>query len=305
MNIRSSGDDQPLPVTVVVPVRNEERNLADCLSRLGEFAAVVVVDSGSTDRTEQIARDANATFLHFVWNGGFPKKRNWTLLNHRFTTPWVLFLDADEYVTPGFVAELRRELPQSRHAGYWIRFANHFMGRELRYGQPMKKLSLIRVGSGLYERIDEVEWSSLDMEVHEHPVLEGSVGECASKIDHNDFKGLHAYIARHNEYSSWEAARFARLAVAPEASEKFTLVQRRKYRNLDRWWLAPAYFLHSFVWKQGFRDGFTGFAFALMKAIYFFQIRLKILENRDVLSGGQPLDPKPACGVASAKGLQR
>lgn len=270
----------PLPVTVVVPVRNEERNLPGCLRCLDAFAAVIVVDSGSVDRTPDIALAAGATLLQFTWDGGFPKKRNWVLLNHRFATPWVLFLDADEYVTPGFVAELRNVLPESPHAGYWIRYTNHFMGRELRFGQPMRKLALIRIGSGLYERIDEVRWSGLDMEVHEHPVLEGTIGELSSRIDHNDYKGLQAYIARHNDYSSWEAARFAKLADSPESADRFTPDQRRKYQSLDRWWLAPAYFLYSYVWKQGFRDGFVGFAFAAMKAIYFFNIRLKIIEGR-------------------------
>jgi glycosyltransferase involved in cell wall biosynthesis len=273
-------DAEPLPVTVVVPVRNEERNLPACLSRLNEFADVIVVDSGSTDRTVEIAHEAGVTLLEFTWDGGFPKKRNWVLLHHHFTTPWVLFLDADEYVTPAFVTELRNTLPESTHAGYWIRFTNHFMGRELRFGQPMRKLALIRVGNGLYERIDEARWSGLDMEVHEHPVLEGTVGELAAQIDHNDYKGLHAYIARHNEYSSWEAARFRLLAGSPDAWHSFTSNQRRKYESLDRWWLAPAYFLHGYLWKQGFRDGFAGFTFAAMKAIYFFQIRLKIIEGQ-------------------------
>jgi len=275
-----ASDTAPLPVTVVVPVRNEERNLPECLSRLGGFAAVVVVDSRSSDRTEEIARATGAAVLQFDWNGGFPKKRNWVLLTHSFKTPWVLFLDADEYVTPTFVAELRRVLPDTVHAGYWVQFANHFLGHELRFGQPMRKLALFRVGSGLYERIDEARWTSLDMEVHEHPVLEGSVGELAAHIEHNDYKGLHAYIARHNDYSSWEASRFRRLADSPEAWERFTPDQRRKYKSLDCWWLAPAYFFHSYFWKQGFRDGFAGFAFSVMKAIYFFQIRLKILEGR-------------------------
>lgn len=271
---------EPLPVTVVVPVRNEERNLPACLARLNEFADVIVVDSGSTDRTVEITHEAGATLLEFAWDGGFPKKRNWVLLHHRFTTPWVLFLDADEYVTPAFVTELRNTLPESTHAGYWIRFTNHFMGCKLCFGQPMRKLALIRVGSGLYERIDEARWSGLDMEVHEHPVLEGTVGELTAQIDHNDYKGLHAYIGRHNEYSSWEAARFRLLAVSPDAWHSFTPRQRRKYESLDRWWLAPAYFLHCYIWKQGFRDGFAGLAFAAMKAIYFFQIRLKILEGQ-------------------------
>lgn len=268
-----------LPVTVVIPVKNEERNLPKCLSRLGRFAEVVVVDSGSTDRTEAIAREAGAEHLLFKWDGKYPKKRNWVLMNREFRTPWVLFLDADEYIPEAFVDELARTLPGSAHDGFWIRYSNFFMGRELRHGSPMRKLALIKAGAGLYERIDESEWSRLDMEVHEHPVLQGTVGELSATIEHNDYKGLHAYIARHNDYSSWEAARYARLQETPEAWTHFTGAQRKKYRNLAKWWLAPAYFAHTYFVKRGFLDGGTGLAFAIMKAIYFFQIRMKIRER--------------------------
>ncbi|MFZ9914635.1 MAG: glycosyltransferase family 2 protein [Phycisphaerales bacterium] len=268
-----------LPVTVVIPVKNEERNLPKCLSRLGRFAEIVVVDSGSTDRTEAIARESGAEYLLFKWDGKFPKKRNWVLMNREFRTPWILFLDADEYIPEAFVDELARTLPGSTHDGFWIRYSNFFMGRELRHGSPMRKLALIRAGAGLYERIDENEWSKLDMEVHEHPVLKGTVGELSATIEHNDYKGLHAYIARHNDYSSWEAARYAKLQATPEAWEHFTKAQRSKYNNLAKWWLAPAYFVHTYIVKRGCLDGGTGLVFALMKAIYFFQIRLKIRER--------------------------
>lgn len=269
-----------LPITVVVPVKNEERNLPKCLSRLGQFASIVVVDSGSTDRTEAIARESGAEYLLFQWDGRFPKKRNWVLLNRKFTTPWVLFLDADEYIPQSFVDELAAVLPTTTHDGFWIQYSNYFMGRELRHGSPMRKLALIRVGAGLYERIDENEWSKLDMEVHEHPVLPGTQGTLTATIEHNDYKGIHAYIARHNDYSSWEAARHSKLMSTPQAWEHFTPIQRKKYRALAKWWLAPAYFLHSYVIKRGFLDGGVGLIFAILKAIYFFQIRLKIIERQ-------------------------
>jgi glycosyltransferase involved in cell wall biosynthesis len=295
-----------LPVTVVIAVKNEERNLPLCLERLSRFSKIVVIDSGSTDQTRAIAEKFGCEFIPFKWNGHYPKKRNWYLLNHRLDTPWVFFLDADEYVTEVFVNELERVIANTQHAGFWVNYSNYFLGQELKHGVPQLKLPLFKVGAGLYERIDEDAWSSLDMEVHEHPVLQGSVGELKSKIDHNDFKGLHSYIAKHNEYSSWEARRYIKLrnagATAPRAADSahgngtsaptgnasstnsiigdqhFTNIQRRKYNNLTRWWLAPTYFLYTFVYKQGFLDGRAGYAFARMKAIYFWQIRLKIKE---------------------------
>ena len=269
-----------IAVTVVIPVKNEERNLPKCLSRLGRFAEIVVVDSGSTDRTEAISREAGAEYLLFKWDGRFPKKRNWVLQNRTFTTPWILFLDADEYVDEKFVDELAATLTASTHDGYWIQYSNFFMGKELKHGSPMRKLALIRTGAGFYERIDENEWSKLDMEVHEHPVLSGTIGELATTVEHNDYKGLHAYITRHNDYSSWEAARVERLEQTPEAWSAFTKTQRKKYAALSKWWLAPAYFVHSYIVKRGCLDGSAGLAFAIMKGIYFFQIRMKIMERR-------------------------
>ena len=265
-----------LPVTVAIPVKNEERNLARCLDRLKRFAKIVVIDSGSTDRTREIAQEHGCEFVLFRWDGQFPKKRNWFLLNHPPTTPWVFFLDADEYLTDEFIDELARALAMTTHVGFRVMYSNYFLGKKLKYGVPQIKLPIFRVGSGLYERIDEDEWSALDMEVHEHPVLEGTVGQLNTLVDHQDFKGLDAYIARHKEYASWEARRYLKLRETPEAMAHFTAIQRRKYDSLTSCWLAPSYFLYSWLWKRGILDGWAGFVFAKMKASYFSQIRRKI-----------------------------
>ena len=265
-----------LPVTVVIPVKNEERNLARCLDRLKRFDKIVVVDSGSTDRTREISQEHGCEFVSFRWDGHFPKKRNWFLINHPPKTPWVFFLDADEYLTDEFVDELARALAMTTHVGFRVMYSNYFLGKKLKYGVPQIKLPIFRAGSGLYERIDEDEWSALDMEVHEHPVLEGTVGQLNTLVDHQDFKGIDAYIAKHKEYASWEARRYLKLRETPEATAHFTAIQRRKYDSLTSWWLAPSYFLYSWLWKRGILDGWAGFVFAKMKASYFSQIRRKI-----------------------------
>lgn len=270
---------EKLPVTVVVPILNEEQNLSACLERLKRFAAVYVVDSGSTDRSRSIATEYGATVIDFEWDGKFPKKRNWFLRNHELDTPWVLFLDADEYVSEAFVDELEEILPHTSHDGFWINFENYFMNRLLKHGDQFRKLPLFRLGKGEYERIDESLWTKLDMEVHEHPIVEGSVGELKSPIVHRDYKGLEHYIARHNAYSSWEARRYLWLKTSDEqAWNKLNNRQKRKYSSLTKWWFAPAYFFFCYFKRQGFRDGKAGFHLALHKMIYFYQIRLKILE---------------------------
>jgi glycosyltransferase involved in cell wall biosynthesis len=279
----------PLPVTVVVPTRNEGKNLAACLGRLGAFAAIWVVDSRSTDDTRAIAERNGARWIDFDWTGEFPKKRNWVLMNHPPATPWVLFLDADEHVTEAFVAELRGVLADAGASavdGFWLNYENHFMGRILRHGVPQRKLALLRVGAGLYERIDDRRWSNLDMEVHEHPVLEGSVGEISAPITHLDYRGIEHYVARHDAYASWEARRYGELQERGDAAwAALTPRQRTKYRNLARWWFAPAYFLGTYVLKLGFLDGGAGFHHAFLKMIYFYQIRLKIVSDRRPVRG--------------------
>ena len=273
-------------ITVIFSVKNEAENLRRSIPLAAKLGPVIVVDSRSTDGTPDVARELGAVVLDFEWNGQFPKKRNWTLRRYDFKTKWVLFLDADEFVSPAFIDEVKRSISDTKYVGFWLNFENHFMGKKLRGGDPFRKLALFRAGAGEYEKIEEDNWSHLDMEVHEHPVLEGTVGEIKTPIEHNDFRGLKHYIAKHNEYSSWEAARYLRLhtnnglrrKISCEDWKNLTDRQKRKYRNLAKWWFAPAYFIVSYFFKKGFLDGVVGFHFSLHKAIYFYQIRVKILE---------------------------
>jgi len=267
-----------LSVTVVVPVKNEAANLSECLAALDGFAEIVVVDSASTDRTVEIAKAAGATVLDFRWAGGFPKKRNWVLQTLNFKTDWVLFLDADEKPTPAFTTAVSAALGKTDCVGFWLHYRNYFMGRALNHGVPQRKLALFRVGSGYYERIDDPGWSALDMEVHEHPVLDGLVGEIAEPIEHKDFRDLRHFIGRHNEYSSWEAHRYVASINDPLIWDQLTRRQKLKYRNLRRWWYAPAYFMVTYFWKRGFLDGVPGFIYAMSKFTYFFEVRAKIFE---------------------------
>jgi len=274
-------------VTVVIPVKNEATNLPVCLGRLNGFGEIVVVDSGSSDTTCAIARDAGAEVLVFDWNGQFPKKRNWVLQTYEFSTKWVLFLDADEFVSEAFKSEVAKVLTGPEYVGFWLNYERWFFGKQLRHGDEFNKLALFRVGAGAYERIEENQWSALDMEIHEHPVLKGRIGEIRAPIEHNEYRGLHHYIAKHNEYASWEASRTLCLCgkeceVKSDEWQGLTPRQQAKYRHIAKWWAAPAYFIRGYILKRGFLDGAAGFHFALCKAIYFYQIRLKIKEQHSL-----------------------
>lgn len=271
-----------LPVSVCIPVRNEEKNLPDCLRSLqSAFDEIIVIDSESTDSTRAIATEAGAIVLDFCWNGTFPKKRNWALMNHPFRHPWVLFLDADERLTPAVIEELGRVLPETLHAGFRLSFTNWFMGSPLNHGDRFCKLALFRVGAGIYERFPENSWSKLDMEVHEHPVLHGTIGGIQSRLQHHGYNGLAHHIAKHNEYSTWEANRYLWLAQAEQQFwSALTRRQRFKYKHLARWWLPWLYFIAAYVAKKGFMDGWTGWTFARLKMRYFDEIRLKIIDEK-------------------------
>ena len=270
-----------LNLTIAIPTKNEQINLVTCLDAIGkDFAQrIVLLDSGSTDRTLRIAHDRGLDVLNFDWDGRFPKKRNWFLQGHAPHTKWILFLDADEYLTPQFKEELNRVLPNSPHAGFWLSYSVYFQGRKLKGGYPLDKLALFRVGSGEYERIDEDTWSDLDMEVHEHPIINGSVGFIHSKIDHQDFRGVSHWVSKHNQYSSWEAARFIRYANDPNVRVRWTWRQKIKYSLMRTPFLGIAYFFGSFFLMGGWRDGFTGLSYAILKMSYFTQIYCKYKEK--------------------------
>jgi len=274
--------DNPLhrmPITVVIPVKNEEANLGHCLQRLDRFAEIYVIDSASSDRTRTIAQQFDAHLVDFVWDGKYPKKRNWFLLNTPPKQPWVLFLDADEFVDDAFCDAVEKAIRDDSKNGYWLTYTNYFLGRALRHGVTQRKLAMFRLGKGLYEKIDEDSWSALDMEIHEHPIVEGPVGEIASAIDHRDYKGLARFIERHKDYALWEARRYAKLRGDAEAWHHLTKRQQFKYRHLSKWWYPWFYFGVTYFAKLGFLDAGAGFHYAAFKAWYFQSIRLLIMEQ--------------------------
>ena len=116
------------------------------------------------------------------------------------------------------------------------------------------------------------------MEVHEHPILTGEMGEIKSKIDHRDYRGVSHYITKHNENASWEAARFTEFEKNRRLKTRLTLKQKLKYRLLKSFLVGPVYFVGSYFVLGGFKDGARGFAFAILKMAYFTQVYCKIKE---------------------------
>ena len=196
-----------LPVSVIVPARNEAENLPRCLESLSSAGEVYVIDSDSTDDTAAIARSYGAKVVPFRYGGGWPKKRQWAMDVLPLRYEWVLLLDADEALPPELCDEIQTAITDPRYNGYYISLAMHFLGRRLRFGgASFWKLSLFRRGLGRYEcRLQDQDASMADMEVHEHVMVEGSTRRLHHRVVHHNVASLDRYIQKHNEYSNWEA----------------------------------------------------------------------------------------------------
>jgi glycosyltransferase involved in cell wall biosynthesis len=274
----------PLDLTIVIPIKNEAVNLPHCLEAIGNGWAeeVVIIDSSSEDESVLIANEYGAKVIPFFWNGQYPKKRNWFLLRHTPVTKWVLFLDADEFVTPAFKKEVEDKLSANLpYNGYWLSYTNYFMGKKLKGGYPLNKLALFQTTKGLYEHIPENNWSNLDMEIHEHPIVEGSVGKIKSKIEHNDFRGIQHYIGKHYAYADWEAQRYINTVQNSPNRDNWTRKQRIKYKIIASPFAGIFFFIGSFIYLGGFRDGYRGLIFATLKMSYFTLVYCRIRELRN------------------------
>lgn len=287
-----------LPVTVIIPTRNEAENLPTCLRSLRHFDQVIVVDSSSTDATGEIARSHGAEVLNFVYTGGWPKKRQWALGNAAIRNPWTLLLDADERMTRPLARELARIVRNDGPAdGYWVPLRLVFLGRELRHGASgLKKLSFFRTGRGRFERLlEEQDASMADMEIHEHVIVDGTEGTCRSALRHENVHRLDRYIAKHNEYSNWSAALAVRRRRGESGAEerRATLSgpqadRRRAVTNVL--WRLPAAglllpiarFLWFYLVRLGFLDGTPGFYYCGFKAVQAFHIMAKVRERERI-----------------------
>lgn len=281
-----------IPLSVIIPVKNEELNLSACLASVSFADEIWVVDSGSTDGTGAIARQAGAEVVQFAYAGGFPRKKNWALANLPFKNEWILLIDADERVTPELEAEIRAVLATERGVdGYYINRKLIFLGRWIRHcgWYPSWNLRLFRHRLGRYERLetDAVE-NAGDVEVHEHVVLDGRTEYLRHDLLHEDFKSVYHFIERHNRYSNWEAKVYHNFAHGIEGRARIgaslfgsPLERKRFIKRL--WARLPFRPLLRFIWmyviKAGFLDGRPGLIFCTLMTMHEAVISAKIYEE--------------------------
>ena len=266
-----------VPVSILIPIRNEAANLPRCLASVGWADEVFVVDSQSTDGSGKIAEEHGAKVVQFAFNGTWPKKKNWALENLPFRHEWVFILDADEVLPPETEAEFRAIVSDPQHAvaGYWINRRFMFMGRWLRHAYyPNWNLRLFKHRLGRYEKLTDIDTQSGDNEVHEHVVVSGSTAHLRSEMDHYAFPSVAVFVEKHNRYSNWEARvaldRYLHASRGQLQSGEVGLRRRLKQLSQALPFRGLLRFLYVYVWQRGFLDGWEGYYFARLHGIYEF-----------------------------------
>jgi glycosyltransferase involved in cell wall biosynthesis len=274
-------------VSVLIPARNEEKNLEKCLRTVAWSDDVWVVDSNSHDRTAEIARTLGAQVMQFQWDGRGPRKKNWALRNIPWKHEWVLIVDADEEVPPALAREIQEVCAITDKAGFQIKYDYYFLGTPLRHGDPLWKLILMRHARSRFETVDVPDVTGYDVELHEQPILDGEMGRLREHMIHRDNDDLHHFFARHNIYSDWEAllrTKYGDLDGGEVTPRLFgSAVERRRWMK-RRFLALPGkplfYFLYSYFGRLGFLDGRAGFIYHVLKSCYWYQISAKEYEIR-------------------------
>ncbi|NET00627.1 MAG: glycosyltransferase family 2 protein [Sphaerospermopsis sp. SIO1G1] len=283
-----------IPVSVLIPAKNEEANLPACLSSLQVADEIFLVDSQSSDRSVEIAESYGAKVVQFYFNGSWPKKKNWSLENLPFRNQWVLIVDCDERITPESWQEISELIEKDECEGYYINRRVFFLGKWIRHGgkYPDWNLRLFKHKQGRYENLNTEDIPNTgDNEVHEHVILEGKVGYLKYDMLHEDFRDLYHWLARHNRYSNWEARVYYNLLTGKDDSNTIganlfgDAVQRKRF--LKTVWvrlpLKPFLrFVLFYIIQCGFLDGKAGYIYGRLLSQYEYQIGVKLYELRNL-----------------------
>jgi glycosyltransferase involved in cell wall biosynthesis len=267
--------------STVILTYNEESNLPRCLAALAGCDDVVVLDSGSSDRTQEIARAAGARVFERKFDN-FAAQRNFALDTVPFKHAWILHLDADECMTTELHAEIEEVCRGDSKSAFLIANKLIFMDRWIRHvtTYPAYQARLLRLGQANYKVAGHA--MALDRS-------DRGTGTLTEPYIHYNFsKGISDWLARHNTYSASEADRIL--------SETSTLMQawgefqrgetpEKKKQALKRCadflpFRPLVRFMYLYIWKWGFLDGHAGFDYSVLMALYDYLIKLKVRELR-------------------------
>ncbi|MEI6657233.1 MAG: glycosyltransferase family 2 protein [Planctomycetota bacterium] len=267
-----------IPLTAVILTKNEESQVARAIASLRFCRRVVVLDSGSTDGTRRVAEAAGAEFVVNVPDPPFriSEQRNWALDHLGIDTPWVLYLDADEVVPEALARRLARLAaePDSGLDAYELTPRYLFWGTWLRrtQGYPNWHPRLVRHGRARFAG-----------GVWEHFVDGIRVGRIEEPYDHYaNAKGLRDWLDRHYRYASWDADRIIEMLDTGSVAALGTTRKKGLRRLAARFWpLRPlARFLHMYVLRLGFLEGWKSLNFCLLYFCYELMTVNLIVEKR-------------------------
>lgn len=244
-------------ISAVIISRNEEHNIDRCLRSLAFCDQIIVVDSGSTDRTVAIAREHKATVVYHEFEGYGAAKQTGV---EAATGEWILSIDADEAVSPVLAEEIRRTIegPESCD-GYFVPRCTNFLGRWIRHSNwyPDYVLRLFRRGRGRFD----------GAVVHEKVIVNGAVGKLKADLLHYSYPSMEVYLRKFDIYTTMGA------------EEAWKAGKRAGWYSLTVRPLA-AFFRHYLI-QQGFRDGKEGFLISVLSsgAVMVKYAKLRQLEK--------------------------
>jgi glycosyltransferase involved in cell wall biosynthesis len=243
-------------LTGVVLTNNEEVDLEKCLKSLQFCDSILVIDDNSQDKTPTIAKSLKSKVLIHPLNNDFSSQRNWAI--EQATTPWILFIDADEVVSPQLQTEILNDIKSPSFVGYKIPRKDFLWGQRLDHGDlnNIKLIRLFRRGMG--------KWVG---KVHEVLKVEGRVGELTNPIVHTPHPKIVDFLNHLNYYSSIRAQEF--------------YAQGKKSSLLKIIFAPLVRFIHYYVLKMGFLDKTAGFVHAMLMSFYAFLVagKLYLLEK--------------------------
>jgi glycosyltransferase involved in cell wall biosynthesis len=255
-------------VSVAMIATNEEKNLPRTLAGVaGWVHEMVIVDSGSTDRSPEIAREFGAKHFFNRDFRGHAEQKNIAIA--KCTGDWILLLDGDEVVTPELAAEIQSTLASTTLNAFWMPRLNIFMTRWMRHGGlfPDEKLRLFRRGVAT---VDE------SIGPHGTPQYNADKGHLRNHLMHYGYPDFAGYLDHMNEYSTGTV----------------TALSRRKAGTPDALLLLQSFVNPFFGWvknyllRGGFLDGAEGLIFHLNHAVYAHWKYVKVWEARKRISSG-------------------
>lgn len=271
-------------ITAMIFTLNEEVHLPSCLEHLRWCDDVIVVDSFSTDRTEQICREDGARFFQHAFEG-FGSQRNWALEHTEPKYDWILILDADERVQPELAAELKA-IAQAVHpdvGAYCVRRRFYMWGRWLKYS------SLYPTWVVRFIHKDRVRY--INRGHAETQEVLGRIEDLSNDLIDENLKGVEEWFERQNRYSRKDAEyELLQEGIALRLGDilaKDPLLRRAALKRVTyRLPIRPLiFFLYSYFWRRGFLDGRDGLVFCLMKAMYQQMVAIKKYDARRLRKG--------------------